>query len=424
MTWQPILTGADREQALAAVRDIVADLDPEELPDSSLSRGQAGLAVMYAYLEQAGLGGGERVDALLEAACASVATTEMHHSLFAGFPGIAWAAEHLAGTSDEAEDPLLEIDAALIARLQHTPWRMEYDLIGGLVGHGVYGLARTRHASGRRLLELVIDRLAETAVTVPPSPRVTWWTSPDLLPPETRERSPHGYYNVGMAHGVPGVVALLGAAVAAGVAASKARPLLEQAVAWLLAQRGEGSDGGQFPYTVSIPPVLARPNARAAWCYGDPGIAIALFLAARAVAEPRWAALALDIGRSVAARPVASCGVIDAGLCHGAAGLAHIYNRFYQATGDAAFRTAALAWTEQLLALRRPGQGFGGYLAYIPRPGLTELGWQKAPGLLAGAAGIVLTLLGLATEHEPLWDRLLLVGPVVDPPCPPPPEES
>jgi hypothetical protein len=227
--------------------------------------------------------------------------------------------------------------------------------------------------------------------------------------PSTRELNPEGNYNVGLAHGVPGVVALLGEAIAAGVAESKARALLERAVAWLLSTRGEGPDGAQFPYTLDIPPKPGRHPVRAAWCYGDPGVAAALMVAAQCAGERGWQDVALQVARNAAARAADKCGVVDGGLCHGAAGLAHIYNRFYQASGEAGFADAARLWTTRLLDMRKPGEGVAGFLAYSPM-NEKELGWEADAGLLTGAAGIGLTLLGLATEHEPRWDRMLLTS--------------
>lgn len=78
---------------------------------------------------------------------------------------------------------------------------------------------------------------------------------------------------------------MLGRAIAAGVAVDKARPLLDGAVRWVLAQRRHDEES-LFPYCVGegVEPKLAR----AAWCYGDPGIAAALLVTARAVGEPVW----------------------------------------------------------------------------------------------------------------------------------------
>src|SRR5262245_30507350 len=156
MSWQPLLDGERREQALAAVRDIVSDLDKTPLAEANVAGGKAGQALMYAYLEQAGLGGGELADALLGEAVDAVAELPMQSSLYSGFTGIAWAAEHVSAASDD-EDPNEDIDAALHDHLATTPWQLDYDLIIGLVGYGVYGLERAHRPGGRRTLELVVD---------------------------------------------------------------------------------------------------------------------------------------------------------------------------------------------------------------------------------------------------------------------------
>ena len=44
--------------------------------------------------------------------------------------------------------------------------------------------------------------------------------------------------------------------------------------------------------------------ARSAWCYGDPGVAVALLLAARDVDEPGWELAATELAlRAAAAQP-------------------------------------------------------------------------------------------------------------------------
>src|SRR5262249_61152253 len=96
------------------------------------------------------------------------------------------------------------------------------------------------------------------------------------------------------------------------------------------------------------------------WCYGDPGVAAALLGAARGVAEPGWEAAALAIARRAAERPSAEAGIKDAALCHGCAGLGHLFNRMSQATGEPELAEAARAWFERTLAMRHPGRPLGG----------------------------------------------------------------
>ena len=416
MGWRPILLGEPRARALEAIAAIASVVRTfSDAPgDPSLAGGAAGKAVLYAYLAQAELGGFQPAEELLGAAVDAVAERPMRPDLYAGFTGIAWAVEHLrrgaaTGDAGEDEDPNAAIDEAVLEHVSRTPWPAGYDLIGGLVGFGVYALERVARPTGRRMLEEVVSRLDE--LKVPMARGVSWLTSPHLMLPEIAAANPQGYYNAGLAHGVPGVIALLGAACDAGVAVARARPLLDEAVAWMLSLRKAAPDGSEFPTTIAEHAQdRERKGCRAAWCYGDPGVAVSLLQAARAAREPEWEGIAVEVGLQTSSRPMDACGVIDAGLCHGGAGLAHIYNRMYQATGDDRFREAAVRWLERTLAMRRPGEGLAGWLAYHPIDDDMKLGWGPDPGLLTGVAGIGLALCAAVTPIEPRWDRMLLTS--------------
>jgi lantibiotic modifying enzyme len=408
--FRPLLDGSLRKRALAAVQEIIAALpDPSstELNDASLSGGTAGLAIFCAYLSRVGLDTDENAVQFLEQALRSISTTPMDPSFYGGFTGIAWAAAQLEEQLlDSDEDPTEAIDEALIDYLSRSPWMDDYDLIGGLIGIGVYALERLPRASAVTCLEQIVGRLNETAEHNKDG--VTWLTRAHLLPEHQREKCPNGYYNLGLAHGVPGVIALLGQTCAAGVALEKSRPLLDGAVAWLLRQRLDNAAASCF--TAWVAPDVERDDCRLAWCYGDAGVAAALFVAARCVNEADWEREAIEIARRAAKRKPESAGVNDAGLCHGAAGLGHIFNRLFQATGESVFREAARYWFERTLAMRRAGQGIAGFSSYRPGIDGQKEHWEDEIGILEGAAGIGLALLAAATDVEPAWDRMLLVS--------------
>ncbi len=326
-------------------------------------------------------------------------------SLWDGFTGVAWAVAHLEGSLLEQgdDDPNEEIDAVLLAELERSPWPGHWDLIGGLVGTGVYALERLPRPTAVTCLQRVVECLAETALQTPDG--ITWWTPPEWIWPETRRDFPHGYYNLGVAHGTPGIIALLGAACESGVAAGVARPLLSRAVEWLLAQElGEGY-ATRFPSFVH--PDSRPAPARLAWCYGDLGIAAALLSAARGASERSWEREAIRIARAAASRPFETTRAIDAGLCHGAAGNAHLFNRLYQDTGDEELGQAAVDWYERTLQFRRPGEGVAGFSALMP-DGNGGSEWRNERGMLNGIAGIGLALLAALTSEDPAWDRTLI----------------
>jgi hypothetical protein len=433
--WRPLLTGELAAGAQVAIDAIAADLtrivqsadgaalqvDPADkgvARDLSLAGGLPGIALFFAYLHlvRPGEGYDDTAMALLERAIEGTAELAVGAGLYGGFAGVAWSLEHLTGRlfDAEGEDPGEEIATVLQGFLGSSPWYGDYDLIGGLVGFGAYALERLPRPGGRECLEQIVARLRETSEARPEG--LSWHTTSERTGPYQKDTYPEGHYNLGVAHGVPGVVGLLGEACVAGLPGpveDEARRLLRAAFDWVLAQRLPAGAGAVFPYNVA--PGIAPAATRLAWCYGDIGVAATLLSAARNTADPAWEAEALAVARHAAARPYEGSGVLDAGLCHGAAGVAHIFNRLHQATAEdplSPLAEAARTWFGHTLALRRPGMGIGGFQAWLPLSpdGIAELGWLDDPGFLTGSAGIGLALLAATTDIAPDWDRILLTA--------------
>jgi hypothetical protein len=481
-SWHPLLTGPLAERAWQAIDEIAAAIAPgAALPHTldetmagavaagepvaeprhpSVAGGISGQALFFAYRsqsERATPADATAAGELLDEATGALATLPMLPDLYGGFAGVAWTAQHLydprfaepasgdaaagagdgpADDSDDGgdggdggdDDPLVEIDAALLQYLERTPWTADYDLIRGLAGFGVYALERLPRPSALTCLSAVLDRLTETAE---PGPRggITWHTSEELLPEWQRKLYPKGYYNLGAAHGVPGPIAVLGAAVAAAgrlaeagdpaarEVARRARSLVEGAVEWLVQQRLPAGEESWFGTTFA--PDTPPQKSRLAWCYGDPGIAATLMVAARACREPAWEKLAVDLAVSAAARPFEGSLIRDAGLCHGSGGLGHLFNRLYQQTGDPRLAESSRGWYQHALDFRQPGEGLAGYRAFwVEEDGVTQ-SWRSDAGFLEGVAGIGLALLAGVSAFEPNWDRLVVVSAATEPVLPP-----
>ena len=395
--WQVILDGDERDAASAVVTDIAAALAAVPRDETSLAGGSAGRAVLHARLAAQDSAQGDAALTCLRHAAASLRTGGGPSSLHRGAAGVGWTLAHVAGEVLKDRDRCAGIDRALLRLLDRRPWTGHVDLMRGLVGIGVYALERLEVPAGPQLLERVVRGLDETAIR--DGAYVCWWTPPEWLWAPVRERSPRGHVDLGVAHGVPGMIALLAAACAANVARNTARPLLEGAVAWLL---DTGLEGAVLPSWWT--PDGDRGPARTAWCYGEPGVAVALLGAARAVGERDWEDAALRLAHRAAARPLEDTGVVDAGLCHGAAGLGLVFARLHQATGDPRLRSAARFWLLHTLDLRVQGTGIAGYTTADADGPVAD------PSLLTGATGIALALHAATTDREPTWDRVLLLS--------------
>ena len=384
-SWSPICRGELADELRAAALDIAAALQATPFADPSLT-GAGAATVLYGYLADA-LEEPRFADlsvAMVEDATARMAELPATAALFGGFTGLAWCVEHVL--ADDEEDANEAVDAALARVLGSSPWPGKLDLIGGLVGIGVYALERLPRAGAIELLGLVVDRLRELAE--PRDDGFAWKCEARHLG-SLRARHPGGAYDLGVAHGAAGVIALLGRACDVPEVAGRARPLLDGAVEWLLRQRLPAGSSSVFPWFAG-----EGTATRAAWCHGDPGIAAALLLAARAVGEPSWERAAIEIAMASTALLDLHAGFVDPCLCHGSAGLAHLFNRLHQATGERRFADVARAWFRRTLRYGRPGGSDASFLT--------------------GATGVALALLGAVSGVEPNWDRVLLCS---IPPC-------
>lgn len=351
--WQPVLDGELANAAWRTIGVIASDL----AGGTAVRPGDA--ALFWAYL--GGVLDEPWIDNQLETATrelvASIARGGAAPRLFGGLAGDAFVLAHVTGEG-VAEDLLREVDAALAAELAADSWRGSFDLIDGLVGIGVYFLERGATAP----LVRILDHLEAT--THRDDLGATWQTPID---PD------RGAFNCGLAHGTPGMIALLGR-IATATADPRAPALCTDAMRWLGAQR---LAGGWFPCVAG-----SREPAPPAWCYGSPGIAIAGFDAAVRIGTPAdpWTALMQECADQ-------HLDLASACFCHGTAGLAHMFNRFFQATHDERYRGAARRWYAATL-------GCAGSLAEA--------------NLLEGSVGVALALLAGVHPVAPAWDRLVM----------------
>ncbi len=416
--WQPLLEGslADRAwQAIDAIaRQIPAPVFSQDASPSqwALAGGASGIALFYAYLARAtGNDGYEDLACDHLQSALDGASGQLHSlGLWDGLLGVSWAFDHLAGRlfevdDDEAGDDTKDGDHVL-ATLLRGPQINNYELVGGLAGFGVACLEGLPRPGARRALDAVLDHLVGSRRDLPDG--VAWHTPPSLLPEWQRELAPSGYYNLGVAHGMPALVTLLARCVQEAIRLQDVLPLLDGLVRWLLAQRREGG----FPNWL-IDGETPPPGTRLAWCYGDPGVAASLMAAGIVAGRPSWCTAAQDIAIAAALRDPEQAGVRDAGICHGAAGVAHLFHRLHRASDRVELADAARLWFERVLDMRRDDRGVGGFPAWsIPRGqgGTGELQWIDDPGLLTGAAGVGLCLLGAVSDLEPSWDACLMAS--------------
>lgn len=402
-----MLLDANRSEIHALLTRIdraILETLPPDLSDVSLATGLAGVAMYYSGLETAGilpLHPGF-LDRITDVIYDRVSTTRLPAlRLYAGVAGIGFALEHIAtasvGHSEESSAVNDQLDDVVISALERKGGNGHFDLISGITGVGVYAISRGRHAARKKILGLVLNELEDCATTT--SDGICWKTAPPFLGAESSDSAyPDGNFNLGLAHGNPGVIAFLANTALSGSTAPGLAEMLRKGSHWLLQQANSDDSECCFSYIAG-----AGARSRNAWCYGDAGVALALLRSAKALGSAQLHARAVEVGKRSAMRGVKSAMVFDHGICHGSAGLALLYLTLYRETDDSEFLTASRFWYGQiLLATREPD------LKKLASK-LPDGAYALEVGALGGLSGIGLSLLEAADTGNPGWSKWLLV---------------
>lgn len=403
------------------------DVDNIRVPPwdvTSLSRGPAALVMLHAEL-------GHTDETFREVAHRCLASTSAATAgrpvggPFDGLGSLATATRVAAEGHGDYQAVLARLDTRMaefarwLAAVQHATRRDGVpttagvvDVISGMAGVGRYLLHRSETCSDalREVLAALVtlgESIVVDGVELP-----GWWhdgTEKTIID----ESFEQGQFNFGLAHGVPGPLALLSLAWSAGFRVPGQAETIAAMADWMLDWR-ETDEFGYF-WTGYVPlsyvverggGATPRAPARPSWCYGAAGIARALEFASAALDRPEWAAAGLDAVRSTLAQDPETWAITDDMLCHGWASSLYLCCLFGWNHPDGEFQVAADRLAERLIERFEPGAVFG-YRFYQPSEEL----YLDLPGFLEGSAGIALALHAYATDRPPAsqWDTVLML---------------
>jgi lantibiotic modifying enzyme len=409
MKWSPLIEDTTKDKIikkLSQISEILMEEDRDSNNEIGLLGGKMGEAVFLFYY--ASFSGKEeyyrRAYALIDETFNKVKNEINNHSLYNGLSGIGWALEHLVqnGFLEADEDILADLNTylydAMITKLQ----QYHYDLLQGALGCAQYFSYLPIDKKTKQYLIEFIKGLASISFRDQESGGVKWR---DKISSGIKERN---VYNLGLSHGIPGIIAFLSRMYKKDIAKEMVYHLLSKAVSYLLNQKlGDRSlslypaftSGEEQPY-----------ESRLGWCYGDLGIAVALWQASRDTHNKQWKEEAVRILlHSSKRKNLKQNRVVDACFCHGTSGIAHIFNRMYHNTAVNDFKLAAIYWYKKTLEMAVHHDGLAGYKIQFHDRKDNHI-WYNERNLLKGITGIGLALLAAVSPIEPRWDTCLMLS--------------
>ncbi|MCO5997871.1 lanthionine synthetase C family protein [Actinoallomurus rhizosphaericola] len=308
----------------------------------------------------------------------------------------------------------------------------EHDLISGCTGVGRLLLdavddGTAAHPDTVPALRATLRRLVRLTepIEVNGRTRPGWWTAASKGTPLPAEGS-GDVFEVGVAHGVAGPLALLSLGLSRGHAVRGQADAIEAMAEWLVAQARRDAHGPYWPARTGDEQEPGEGGSRstAAWCTGTAGVAAALHLAGVALDDAGRRSLAVEALRAVMQRSEEERRLVGPTVCHGHAGLIQALHR----VGTAARDPALLAGARRM-ALRMMDEAdedapfvFRHSVPDIEAGRVTRWTGVDAAGMYEGAAGCAAALLTVTPGHllgsgrrgaggdVAAWDRILLLS--------------
>ena len=137
-------------------------------------------------------------------------------------------------------------------------------------------------------------------------------------------------YNICLSHGMSSIIIFLSKAYKRNIRREKVYELMLGSIKYILSQKLDTTSDN-----LSIFPSISKDHncssSRLGWCYGDLGIAAALWNAGEAIASKHYCDIAIAIVQNAFNRKDLNINMIqDAGICHGAAGVTMMFQYFWE----------------------------------------------------------------------------------------------
>ena len=211
--------------------------------------------------------------------------------------------------------------------------------------------------------------------------------------------------NPSLSHGLASILKFSLECNALGIYKRKTKYIAKSIIDFLSNNLKEDKTYSYFPYTYDLNS-NNKINSRLSWCYGDLGIAFIMLQYGKLFHDKKIEALSLEILIHASKRRSHNeTGIVDAGLCHGAAGVAYIFSRLWHNTKKSEFHEASNFWFGEMLKHSKYSDGVAGYKRYNH----LENNMVNDCSLLEGVAGIGLAIISHLYEDYS-WDSCLMLN--------------
>lgn len=286
-----------------------------------------------------------------------------------------------------------EIDKFLFKQALHQVEHDFNDYLHGAFGVLNYFLDRLPDPAIQLYVECLIEAILKRIVVTKEG---AWIRNYILSKEEVSD------VNLSLSHGQTGFILVLLKAFELGFSFEQLHDQIRNMVSLILKQTMETDPENNrhsiFPNTVNESTKEKSYNNRLAWCYGDLNQAFLLYKVGAAFGIQQYIEIADLIGACSLDRMSEDATMcVDAQFCHGAAGIASLYQSLYSVSGRAYYNKASTAWIQKTME-------------FVEAQKINLDFKEKELSLLEGIPGISLVLLDHIYPEKGSWKEFFLIN--------------
>lgn len=361
----------------------------------------------------------ERIERNLKLACKFSKIRNDVKSMYSGLANIGISCIGLKGKYNDIDCILNDIKDIVLKQLnQYINQKKELidisdiELIQGLSGMARYLLFYKDESEARKTLDIVLGEIVKfinIKKTIGGREIVSWFVEPKDVYHLFREEFPNGYADLGMAHGLTGILSILSICYLNGVEVKGQKKAIEYGMNELYKFKIQKDNKifwpGRIPYEMLSEESKDFNFECPSWCYGLAGMSRAVFLAGKVLDNPKYIYDSIN-GMKMLIK--SKTNYYDAPIfCHGYAGLMYSYYLMYRETNDPEFIEGINDSIEEILYYYDENKAF-----YFKEKNNSKRKvhdkFEKELNFLDGIVSILLPLSALVKEKSTEWDSVYL----------------
>jgi len=349
-------------------------------------------------------------------------------SLFNGLSGIGFMALMLSKNKTRYVKLIDSINYQIIANLpklihyfqesfQNNDLKMgHYDIIQGLSGIGRYLIFFKEDSVILDIIKLIINYLIDITKFIQINDhKVPGWyiSKSNQFTDYDRLKYPNGNFNLGLSHGITGVLAFFAISLSYGICDPFQQETIKIITSWLLNFSYFENESKNWPCHISFEDYMNghvsenNKNTQLGWCYGSLGVARTLWLVGSILNAPELQNISIDTFKNITCTPIKKIESMSSTFCHGISGVIHMFNLMYKDTLVPEFQKFINMLIQILLDKYDDNYVFG----------FRSINWSLGKkiecdsiGLLDGTAGILLSFLACIYPMKTKWDSVFLLN--------------